>query len=197
MISPENQAILHEVETRRLGLFMRASNELEGEIEPGEYGRAGNHRGVLWPTDIAAAQFFINLPTEKMTGTNIRTLHRMLGAHITGAAWVGKYRKCDVHVGGYNPPGPHLVSKLMRRYWTRLTASQLTPWRAYAEFEAIHPFQDLNGRVGRLIWLNLFYKAKTHYTISDGMQLARQLHYDALAHFEGEDFNKVYGDLLA
>jgi len=30
----------------------------------------------------------------------------------------------------------------------------MNSWEAHNKFEAIHPFQDLNGKVGRLIWLS-------------------------------------------
>ena len=78
-------------------------------------------------------------------------IHQILGAYLN-KPWVGRLRQCDVRVGGYIPPKHLDVLELMTEYVANL--ADMNSWEAHNEFEKIHPFQDLNGRVGRLIWVS-------------------------------------------
>lgn len=120
---------------KKYNQFMLESNKIEGEdrINPG---------------DIRAVEFalkgFRNL-------NDILELHRLLGEHLN-EDWIGKFRTCNVHVGSYSPPSYHEVHKLMKKYWNEFYL--MNSFQAHNKFESLHPFQDLNGRVGRLIWLS-------------------------------------------
>lgn len=64
----------------------------------------------------------------------------------TGTSW----RSCNVRVGLHVAPQYREVPDLMSRWCANLDA--MTPAEAYKEFELIHPFQDGNGRVGKIIY---------------------------------------------
>lgn len=75
----------------------------------------------------------------------------------------GEYRKGDVYIGSaveavYFPPSPSRVIELMSVFFDNINFKEKTPEtileeiaRQHIEFERIHPFQDGNGRVGRII----------------------------------------------
>ena len=87
-------------------------------------------------------------------------LHRLMMDDVLPDA--GQWRKGYVHIRGasFAPPHPREVPQLMRDWATWLEQDGLayTPvlraGLAHVMFEAIHPFSDGNGRVGRLL-LNL------------------------------------------
>ena len=91
----------------------------------------------------------------------IKELHRTLksGTSDSRQPWfaVGGYKKLANEVGGQEttPPArvPSAMSKLLKEYHNsqKKTLDDLLDF--HVRFESIHPFQDGNGRVGRLILL--------------------------------------------
>ncbi len=65
----------------------------------------------------------------------------------------GQYRNKQVYVGGYIPTKPQNIKSEMRNLldFDPKTGLEAIEW--HVDFEKIHPFQDGNGRVGRLIYL--------------------------------------------
>lgn len=114
--------------------FMLSSNKIEGEVR-------------LNPDDVLAVETILKSELNKET---ILTIHRLLGDYLN-ENWVGKWRTCEVRVGNYFPPAAKDVPALMKKYFKEVPT--MDSFVAHNEFESIHPFQDLNGRVGRLIWL--------------------------------------------
>lgn len=92
--------------------------------------------------------------------------------------WAGKWRTINVYVGQINPPPPEKIPNLMYQYIDNLNykisnakskAEQLEAIAyGHYEFIKIHPFNNGNGRTGRLImnWvcLKFGYKPITLYS---------------------------------
>ena len=55
-------------------------------------------------------------------------------------------------MGSYVPPSPELIPSLMQDFVDKW--DDMDSWEAHNAFEKIHPFEDFNGRMGRLIWLS-------------------------------------------
>ena len=115
--------------------FMIESNAIEGE-------------NGLNPGDFDATRGFIGRPISERS---LLACHAKLGEHLK-VDWAGRYRDCGVRVGDYVAPPYEEVPRLMRAYFKALP--QLDSWGAHNRFQKIHPFHDLNGRTGRLIWLH-------------------------------------------
>ncbi len=129
-----------------LGQLMQESNWIEGDRTP-------SGKGKLFSDDLEAAQEFLDGPINERT---LFQLHARLAACRPYAKsykdlW-GKWRDCDVWIGGKKAPSPEEVPKMMR-LWLAVHHDK-TAWQAHNEFEWAHPFVDLNGRTGRLIWLH-------------------------------------------
>lgn len=93
--------------------------------------------------------------TEKL----IKELHRILksGTSDAGKDWfvVGDYKKLPNEVGGMNTALPEEVSDRMKALLAEYNGKKEKTFEDildfHVKFERIHPFQDGNGRVGRLI----------------------------------------------
>lgn len=94
----------------------------------------------------------------------ILKLHRIIATGVMDQGTSGKYRMIRVRVGPYVPPNPEDVSGLMRELlaWWNGPANELSPIMSSAilhyRFEAIHPFADGNGRMGRALALWELYR---------------------------------------
>lgn len=108
-----------------------------------------------------AIDYCIDIAEKKLTEEIIKKLHFMLKHDTKDAAlpWfaVGDYKKRANVVGGRATSKPSEVARDMRalleRYNARGNVTIEDIIEFHAEFEYIHPFQDGNGRVGRLIAL--------------------------------------------
>lgn len=103
--------------------------------------------------------FIIDRAMEPLTEDLIKQLHKMLKSGTTDAtkSWfaVGEYKKLPNEVGGIETVEPNEVKASVRAllmdYRKKNTISFVDILDFHERFEAIHPFQDGNGRVGRLI----------------------------------------------
>lgn len=106
-----------------------------------------------------AIDYVIDHAEESLTENIIKELHRILkqGTKDSTIAWfaVGDYKKKANVVGGKETSKPKDVPSRMKallsHYETLDTVSIEDIIEFHYRFERIHPFQDGNGRVGRLI----------------------------------------------
>lgn len=108
-----------------------------------------------------AIDYIINNAKTKLTESYIKQLHFLLKNNTSDGdkAWfgVGEYKRLQNEVGGRETTAPENVAfamgALLENYNNKSEISLDDIVTFHADFERIHPFQDGNGRVGRLIML--------------------------------------------
>ncbi len=108
-----------------------------------------------------AIDYVIDVAEEELTESIIKQLHYILKHDTKDStlSWfaVGDYKRRGNMVGGRETTKPKDVPAQMRSllsaYNAKETATLDDVIAMHAEFECIHPFQDGNGRVGRLVAL--------------------------------------------
>lgn len=106
-----------------------------------------------------AIDYLIDKATSPLSEGMLKELHRILKTSTTDASknWfaVGDYKRLPNEVGGKETTAPEDVSKeisrLLKRYNPRSSHTLEEIIDFHVRFERIHPFQDGNGRVGRLV----------------------------------------------
>ncbi len=127
----------------------------QGEINVDDIIETTNHFRCI--------DFIIDHVNEPISEEMIRQLHLMLktGTSDSRKDWfaVGDYKKLSNEVGGHETTAPEDVSVQMQQLVTEYNVgNDATPCKSFEDildfhyrFERIHPFQDGNGRIGRLI----------------------------------------------
>ena len=136
----------HIFETNTIGLSPQETLDLDDLIETANHFHCIDH--------------IIDSAEEPLTENYIRQLHARLKSSTSDSrkSWfaVGRYKQLPNEIGGQPTCPPEEVhrqmSDLLHRYRTIPYPKTLeTILDFHVRFERIHPFQDGNGRVGRLI----------------------------------------------
>ena len=139
-----------------------------------------------------AIDYVIDVAEEELTEEIIKELHRILkqGTADASLSWfaVGDYKKRANVVGGRETAKPKDVPTRMKALLSSYSAADVITVddiiAFHHDFESIHPFQDGNGRVGRLIAL----KECLHYDIVPFIieDAKKAFYYRGLAEWENE-----------
>lgn len=135
---------------------------------------------------------------QPVTLNLIRQMHGVLLSDVRGHESRGRFREIQVFIGRrvdgveyarFVPPAAHLLVELMGQFEQYLTEQDDLPAviqlaLLHYQFETIHPFEDGNGRLGRiLILLGLCqYRLLTVPLLNPSLHFERnrQTYYDAL-----------------
>lgn len=134
----------------------------------------------------------IELANYPLSEAFIKQLHYILksGTSDSRKAWfaVGEYKRFENEVGGSATAKPADVSGEMRNLLSRYNLSKQKTLKEiiqfHYEFEKIHPFQDGNGRVGRLIMFKeCLRNGITPFIIEDDI---KEFYYRGLKEWKNE-----------
>lgn len=135
----------------------------------------------------------IDSATNELSEAFIKKLHAVLknGTSDSRLEWfvVGDYKKVPNEVGGKETTPPEKVAEEMHRLLSEYNRSDATKvlddlLDFHYRFESVHPFQDGNGRVGRLILFKECLKYNiVPFIISDDLKL---FYYRGLQNWSSE-----------
>ena len=103
--------------------------------------------------------FIIDHAEERLTEDMIKQIHQLLKSGTSGSRkdWfaVGDYKRLPNEVGGMETCSPENVHRQMKALLSEYNGKKHKSFNDildfHVRFEQIHPFQDGNGRVGRLL----------------------------------------------
>lgn len=142
-------------------------------IEEDEMEEVTNYRKALFYSLEKMSIINNNKEDDKipLSSRLIKEIHKILMDNVRGAnKSPGEFKKMQNYIGGYGsisftPVSPSLTNEYMYNLEEYIHDEDLNPViqsaLIHAQFEIIHPFQDGNGRIGRLlIPLFLYYRRK-------------------------------------
>jgi Fic family protein len=144
-----------------------------------------------------AFDYLLDTVNETLTKEFVKNFHSILKTGTSDAqkAWfaVGDWKKLANEVGGIQTTSPENIDKemdnLLNRYnaFAEITFENIVEF--HWQFESIHPFQDGNGRVGRLIMFRECLRNNIIPFIIEEQH--KQYYYRGL-----KEFNHIRGYLL-
>ena len=151
-VSPLLKALLEQKEAKmKGGIYHRTQIELTYN---------SNHiEGSRLTEEQTRHIFEIDHAKEPLTESMVKQLHGILKNGTTDASrpWfaIGDYKRLPNEVGGIETTPPEKVGKVMRELLREYKSIKEVTLDDILDFhqrlETIHPFQDGNGRVGRLV----------------------------------------------
>ena len=114
--------------------------------------------------------YVIDHATDKITESHIKQLHSILKGNTSDGKkeWfaVGDYKKLPNEVGGIDTAQPEDVHRCMKEMLDKFNGNSNIAFEdildLHVQFERIHPFQDGNGRIGRLL---MFWQCLKHNVV--------------------------------
>ncbi len=132
--------------------------------------------------------------THKILMQGVRGKNKDPGEYRKIPNWIGP-KGCTIEQSRFVPPGAHLVQNYMSR-WESFAHSHYADTLVqlallHVEFEAIHPYLDGNGRLGRLL-VPLFLVDKKvltgpNFYISTYLESNREEYYERLSAVSRDD----------